>query len=38
MKKGCEVKNVLSFCTIEGTLKRLDAIQVNLKKCEKALN
>lgn len=38
MAKGCEVKNVLQFCTIPGMLKRLEKIQGDLKVCEKALN
>ena len=38
MAKGCEVKNILKFCTIAGMLKRLEKIQVDLKVCEKALN
>ena len=38
MAKGCDVKNVLGFCTIAGMLKRLEKIQGDLKICEKALN
>lgn len=38
MQKGCEIKNSLKFCTIEGMLKRLESIQAQLKVCEKALN
>ncbi len=38
MAQGCEIKNTLKFCTIEGMLKRLEKIQGELKVCEKALN
>jgi dynein heavy chain len=38
MNNGCEIKNVLKFCTISGMLKRLEKIQADLKVCEKALN
>lgn len=38
MASGSEIKNILNFCTIAGMLKRLEAIQSDLKVCEKALN
>ena len=38
MKNGCDIKNAMKFCTIEGMLKRLESIQAQLKVCEKALN
>jgi len=27
MKNGCDIKNAMKFCTIEGMLKRLESIQ-----------
>lgn len=38
MKNGCQIKNTIKFCTIEGLLKRLEKIEQDLKVCEKALN
>lgn len=38
MAQGCEIKNALKFCTIPDLLKKLEAIQQQLKVCEKALN
>ena len=38
MEKGCDIKNILKFCTISGMLKKLEVIQADLKVCEKALN
>ena len=38
MHTGCEIKNILKFCTQPGMLKKLEVIQNALKVCEKALN
>jgi len=38
MKGGVQIKNILSFCTQEGMLKKLENIEKELKVCEKALN
>jgi dynein heavy chain len=38
LKKGCAIKNVKSFCTIDGLLKQLEDLEKRLKVCEKALN
>ena len=38
MANGCEIKNILKFCTQEGMIKNLEVIESNLKICEKALN
>lgn len=38
MASGCEIKNILKFCTVPNMLKRLEKIQADLKVCEKALN
>lgn len=38
MAQGCQIKNAMKFCTIQGLLKRLEKIEKELKVCEKALN
>jgi dynein heavy chain len=38
MSYGCQVKNVLKFCTTENMLKNLEGLEHRLKVCEKALN
>lgn len=38
LAKGCKIKNVKTFCTQDGLLKKLEDLEHRLKVCEKALN